>query len=113
MSDVPIRFSRAIRARLIASQKVKSIGGYLGLLAGLKLSDLAPELPAIAEFSSGETMGFSADRLAANYGVSRLDSDKFAVKSHQNAAAAAQKGAFTCRERVRVYLLTETPHRLL
>lgn len=32
---------------------------------------LMPELPAVAEFSSGETMGQSGDRLAAAFGVSR------------------------------------------
>ena len=30
-----------------------------------------PELPAVAEFTSGETMGKSGDRLAAAFGVSR------------------------------------------
>ena len=44
MSDVPIRFSREVRKRMIASQKVKSPGGYLSLLAGLKLGHLAPEV---------------------------------------------------------------------
>ena len=34
---------------------------------------LAPELPAIAEFSTNETMGHSADRLAATYGVTRQE----------------------------------------
>ena len=34
---------------------------------------LAPEPPAIAEFSTGEIMGHSADRLAAAWGVSRTD----------------------------------------
>lgn len=57
MSDVPIRFSRKVRARLIASQKVKSPAGYLGLLKGLGLKDLAPELPGINEFSTNESMG--------------------------------------------------------
>ena len=44
MSDVPIRFSRNLRKRMIASRKVKSAGGYLGLLSGLKLGDLGPEV---------------------------------------------------------------------
>lgn len=30
-----------------------------------------PELPAVSEFTSGETMGKSGDRLAAAFGVSR------------------------------------------
>ena len=34
---------------------------------------LAPDPPAIAEFSTGEIMGHSADRLASAWGVSRLD----------------------------------------
>lgn len=31
----------------------------------------SPELPAVAEFSTGETMGHSGDRLAAAFNVSR------------------------------------------
>lgn len=53
MSDVPIRFSREVRKRMIKSQKAKGLPGYLALLKGLKLADLAPELPAIAEYSTG------------------------------------------------------------
>ena len=34
---------------------------------------MTPELPAIWEFSTGEIMGHSADRLAAAWGVSRND----------------------------------------
>merc|ERR1719162_1293576 len=51
MSDVPIRFSRNVRKRMLASRKVKSPLGMLGLLGGLKLKDLAPELPGVTEFS--------------------------------------------------------------
>ena len=35
------------------------------------LPSQAPELPAVAEFSSSETMGHSADRLASAFSVSR------------------------------------------
>ena len=34
----------------------KGIPGYLGLLKGLKLADLAPEAPAIANYTTGEVM---------------------------------------------------------
>ena len=87
MSDVPIRFSKELRKRMIASQKVKGAAGYLGLLSGLKLAHLAPEarrsiscagaetlqLPAIAEYSSAEVMGHSADRLCSYFGVTRAE----------------------------------------
>jgi acetyl-CoA acyltransferase len=58
MSDVPIRYSKPIRARLLKSQKVAKQGlpGYLGLLKGLKLKDLIPEAPAIANYTTGEVM---------------------------------------------------------
>ncbi len=39
-------------------------------------------------------MGHTAERLAAQYGVSRQESDEFALASHQKAAAAQAKGLF-------------------
>lgn len=92
MSDVPIRYSRPIRKRLLKVGKAKGVGGYLALLSGLKLADLKPEAPAIAEFSTGEVMGHSADRLAAAWGASRADQDAFAYRSHKLAAAAHKEG---------------------
>lgn len=45
-------------------------GARLGLLAKLTPKHFVPELPAIAEFSTNETMGHSGDRLAAAFKVS-------------------------------------------
>lgn len=92
MSDVPIRFSREVRKRLIKASKAKSVGDYLPLLSGLKLAHLAPEAPAIAEFSTGEVMGHSSDRLASTWGVSREEQDDFAHRSHALAAKAHRDG---------------------
>ena len=65
MSDVPIRFSRPLRKRMMAASKMKSPAQMLGLLNGLKGSDFAPVAPGVAEFSTGEIMGHSADRLCS------------------------------------------------
>jgi len=92
LSDVPIRVSRPIRDRLMASTKIKSPGGYLGLLKGLKLRDLAPQVPAIADFSTGLTMGQNAERLAKRIGISRRDQDEYAMISHHRAAKATEDG---------------------
>lgn len=73
MSDVPIRFSRELRKRFIASTKIKKKEGYLKLLRGLKLQHFIPEAPAIAEFSTNEVMGHSADRLVSAFGISRKE----------------------------------------
>ena len=44
----------------------------------------------MAEFSTGETMGHSGDRLAAAFGVSRFEQDEFALRSHQLADDATK-----------------------
>lgn len=48
--------------------------------------------PGIAEFSTGEIMGQSADRLAAAFNVSRQDQDAYAQRSHRLASEASEKG---------------------
>lgn len=95
-SDVPIRYSKAIRQRLLAFPKASKKGplGVLGLLKGLGLKDLAPETPAIANYTTGEVMGHSSDRLAQKFGVSRREQDEYTVLSHKRAAEAHGKGLY-------------------
>lgn len=98
MSDVPIRHSRQMRKFMLNMSKAKTTGAKLSLAAKhLSLSALAPELPGIAEFSTGEIMGHSADRLAAAFGVSRLEQDEFGVRSHSFADKATKEGNLTDR----------------
>ncbi|XP_075165555.1 mitochondrial trifunctional protein beta subunit [Haematobia irritans] len=95
MSDVPIRFSRKMRSLMMKASKAKSLGQQLSILSTFRPNFLAPELPAVAEFSSGETMGHSADRLAAAFNVSRQEQDDYALRSHTLAKEAEEKGYFT------------------
>jgi hypothetical protein len=111
--------------------KAKTPAQQLALLNGLKLSDLAPQAPGVAEFSTGmskqhclfssfffkanqqrfevtqafktmtnalynagEIMGYSADKLASMFGVSRKDQDAFALRSHTMAKKATDEGLF-------------------
>ena len=53
------------------------------------------QLPAVAEFSTNETMGHSGDRLAAAFNVSRQEQDEYALRSHTFAAQAHQQGHLT------------------
>lgn len=92
MSDVPIRFQKDMRKKLIEASKYKNMKDWLKFFKGLKLKMFAPEAPAIAEFSSGEVMGHSSDRLAARFGITREQQDDFAYRSHQNAAKAHSDG---------------------
>ncbi|XP_031632349.1 trifunctional enzyme subunit beta, mitochondrial [Contarinia nasturtii] len=95
MSDVPIRHSRKMRSLMLRANKAKSVVQRLSLLASIRPNFLIPELPAVAEFSSGETMGHSADRLAAAFKVSRQEQDDYALRSHTLAYQAQQNGYLT------------------
>lgn len=95
MSDVPIRHSRKMRALMLKANKAKTPMQKLSLLASIRPNYLVPELPAVAEFSSGETMGHSADRLAAAFKVSRKEQDEYAHRSHAMAKQAQEKGYFS------------------
>ena len=92
MSDIPIRFRRKFRQKLLDARKYKSLSDWLSFFKGLRPSDLLPEIPAIAEFSTGETMGESCDRMAAHFGISRRAQDKYSLRSHQLAAKATHEG---------------------
>jgi acetyl-CoA acetyltransferase family protein len=92
MSDAPIRFRRPVRKRLIAAQKARGTGAKLKLARGLKLADLLPDPPAIAEFSTRETMGENCERLAKRLGVTRDAQDGYALSSHSRAARATEEG---------------------
>ncbi|XP_055695785.1 trifunctional enzyme subunit beta, mitochondrial [Lutzomyia longipalpis] len=95
MSDVPIRHSRKMRSLMLKANKAKTPMAKLSLLSTLRPGHLIPELPAVAEFSSGETMGHSADRLSAAFNVSRKEQDDYALRSHTMAKTAQQKGYLT------------------
>jgi acetyl-CoA acyltransferase len=65
-SDVPIRLTRPVRQKLITMNRAMKKGGMLGgirhIFKGLKMSDIALETPAIANYTTGEVMGVSSDR---------------------------------------------------
>ena len=64
-------------------------------LAGVRPRDLVPITPAIAEPSTGETMGESAEKMAKINAIPREEQDQFALRSHRLAAAGTQDGRLT------------------
>lgn len=93
MSDVPIRYPRSMRKLMLELNRAKSGAQRLAIISKmLSLKNFAPEAPGITEFSTGEVMGQSADRLAAAFNVTREDQDKYAQRSHKLAQEAAEKG---------------------
>ncbi len=103
LTDIPIMVSKPLRDRLVAASKAKTLGARVKAFAGFRPSELAPMTPAIAEPSTGETMGESAERMAKENGISREEQDRWALRSHQLAAAGTADGRLTA-EIVPVYL---------
>ena len=94
LSDVPILFSKNFSEALVGASKQKSVGGKLGAFSKVRIKDLAPDAPAIAESTTGLTMGESAELMAKANGISREAQDKFALQSHHRAAEATASGRF-------------------
>ncbi len=92
MSDIPIRFRKKFRQKLLETQKYKKPTDWFSFFKGLRPSDLLPEIPSISEYSTGETMGMSSDKMSAKYGITRQEQDEYAVRSHQLAAQATDNG---------------------
>lgn len=92
LSDVPMLLSRSMRDALLSASKAKTLGARAKALAGIRPKDLAPITPAIAEPSTGETMGESAERMAKENGISREEQDRWALRSHQLAAQGTADG---------------------
>jgi len=92
LSNVPILHSRGFSDALIAASKAKTLGGRVQSLARIRPKDLIPVTPAIAEPTTGETMGQSAEKMAKINGVPREEQDALACASHHNAAKGTQDG---------------------
>lgn len=94
LSNVPIRYSQAAARRLVEFSKAKSPAQKLSVLSKLRPRDLIPVPPAIAEYSTGLTMGEAAEKMAKENAISRLAQDEIALLSHARAAAAGKDGRF-------------------
>ncbi|UCD24047.1 MAG: acetyl-CoA C-acyltransferase [Gemmatimonadota bacterium] len=92
LSNIPILHSRRMADMLVRFSRAKKVSARLRLLASIRPKDLIPVAPAIAEPSTGETMGQSAEKMAKINGISREDQDQFALRSHRLAHAGTQDG---------------------
>ena len=92
LSDIPILHSRRFSDILVAASRARTLGERVRLLAQVRPRDLIPVTPAIAEPSTGESMGQSAEKMAKINGITREAQDRFALRSHQLAFAGTQDG---------------------
>ncbi|HJR43039.1 MAG TPA: acetyl-CoA C-acyltransferase FadI [Gemmatimonadaceae bacterium] len=92
LSNVPILHSRGFSDVLVAASRAKSMSARVGAFARVRPKDLIPITPAIAEPSTGETMGQSAEKMAKLNGITREEQDEWALRSHRLAAGGTADG---------------------
>lgn len=95
LSRIPITVSEKLSKSLVAASKGKTLGQRAAPFRSVRPKDLVPVTPAIAEPTTGESMGESAERMAKENGISREDQDAWALRSHQLAAAGTEDGRLT------------------
>lgn len=91
-SSVRLPMSPKFSSTLRDVSFAKTAGARLKLLASLRPGDLLPQQPSITEFSVGETMGESTEKMVKKWGVSRAEQDDLAHASHSHAARAWREG---------------------
>jgi acetyl-CoA acyltransferase len=95
MSDVPISYSRPVAQAVVAASKGRTLMDKMKAFSDVHAKDLLPVPPAIAEYSTGQSMGESAEKMAKENGISREAQDAWAHRSHFLAAQAWENGRFS------------------
>src|ERR1043165_2846072 len=95
LSDIPILASRRLADILVEASKAKSLGARIRTFAKIRPKDLVPVAPAIAEPSTGESMGQSAEKMAKENHIPREEQDRWALRSHTLAAQGTADGRLT------------------
>ncbi|QSX35956.1 acetyl-CoA C-acyltransferase FadI [Shewanella sedimentimangrovi] len=91
-SVLPIGVSKKLAHALVDLTKARTLGQKLAIFRRLGLRDLLPVPPAVAEYSTGLSMGQTAEQMAKSHGISRADQDALAHRSHTLAAQTWDSG---------------------
>ncbi|QIZ77223.1 acetyl-CoA C-acyltransferase FadI [Ferrimonas lipolytica] len=91
-SVLPIGVSKRLAHALVDLTKARSLSDRLSIISKLRPRDLAPEPPAVAEFSTGLSMGQTAEQMAKSHGITRQAQDELTVRSHQLAYKTWESG---------------------
>jgi acetyl-CoA C-acetyltransferase len=93
-SDAPLAVNDDLRRVLIGLNSAKTLQQRLKALTGIRPGQLVPEIPRNAEPRTGLAMGEHAQLTAAEWEIGREEQDELTVRSHQNLAAAYDRGFF-------------------
>ncbi|GAA2520864.1 acetyl-CoA C-acetyltransferase [Kocuria salsicia] len=93
-SDAPIAVSERLRHALLRLQRAKTAAEKIKAFKGLRPGDLAPSVPTSGEPRTGLSMGEHQAITALKWEITRLAQDELAAASHNNLAAAYDRGFF-------------------
>ncbi|WP_024561604.1 acetyl-CoA C-acyltransferase FadI, partial [Franconibacter pulveris] len=91
-SVLPIGVSKTLARTLVDANKARTMSQRLKLFSRLRMRDLLPVPPAVAEYSTGLRMGDTAEQMAKTHGITREQQDALAHRSHRLAAKAWEEG---------------------
>jgi len=86
-SVLPIGVSKTLARALVDLNKARNLQQRFNILRRLRLKDLLPVPPAVAEYSTGLSMGQTAEQMAKSHQISREAQDAFALASLARALA--------------------------
>jgi acetyl-CoA C-acetyltransferase len=91
-SDAPIGVNEGLREVLLEANRQTSTTGKLKQLAKLRPGHVVPAIPRNEEPRTGLSMGEHCALMATEWGIARTDQDELTVRSHDNLAAAYERG---------------------
>lgn len=94
LSRPPVMFTDEFVEVMQAAQKARDLPSRARALAALRPADLAPQPPAIADRSTGGSMGDGAEKMAKLNGITRQAQDAYALESHRKAVEGWAKGIY-------------------
>jgi len=92
MSNIPLLFSEEFKDVMFAAMRAKTLPARLAAWSRLRPRHFKPIIGLEAGLTDplcGLNMGQTAEVLAAEFGISREEQDRFALESHRRAVAAA------------------------
>ena len=95
MSSMPLLYGPRMTELFANLAKSKTLGQKLGVISSFRPSFLKPVIGIVQGLTDpvcGLIMGKTAELLAREFHVSREEQDRYAVESHQKAAAAVESG---------------------
>src|SRR3979490_2467866 len=93
-SDAPLAVNDARRQILVQFNAAKTVGDRLRLIAKIRPGHIVPDMPRNSEPRTGLSMGQHAAQTAKVWDITREAQDELAAASHQNLAAAYDRGFF-------------------